>query len=333
MLAPISWRVPPRHYGPWERVVSLLTEGLMRRGVDVTLFATVDSITSARLVSVCPRGFSEDAALDPKVWECLHISAVFERAAEFDLIHNQFDFLPLSYSGLVQTPVLTTIHGFSSERIVPVFQKYNGRAHYVAISNADRHPALDYVATIHHGIPLEEFTLRREPGDYLVFFGRIHPDKGVVEAIELARASGLRLIIAGIIHDQAYFDEQVAPHIDGDQIRYVGSLGPDERDRVLGGARALVHLINFKEPFGLTMIEAMACGTPVIARGLGSVPEVVADRKTGFIVDGPDQALEAVRLVDELDRTEIRRHVEQNFSRDRMVQRYIDVYKKVLGYT
>jgi glycosyltransferase involved in cell wall biosynthesis len=325
--------VPPRHYGPWERVVSLLTEGLMRRGVDVTLFATADSITSARLVSVCPRGYSEDPALDPKVWECLHISGVFERAAEFDLIHNQFDFLPLSFSGLVQTPVLTTIHGFSSERIVPVFQKYNGRAHYVAISNADRHPALDYVATIHHGVPLEEFTLRREPGDYLVFFGRIHPDKGVVEAIELARASRRPLIIAGIIHDQAYFDSKIAPQIDGDQIRYVGSLGPDERDRVLGGARALVHLINFKEPFGLTMIEAMACGTPVIARGLGSVPEVIADRQTGFIVDGPDQALEAVRRVDELDRAEIRRHVEQNFSRDRMVERYIDVYKKVLGNT
>jgi glycosyltransferase involved in cell wall biosynthesis len=333
MLAPISWRVPPRHYGPWERVVSLLTEGLVRRGVDVTLFATADSLTSARLVSVCPRGYSEDPALDPKVWECLHISAVFERAAEFDLIHNQFDFLPLSYSALVKTPVLTTIHGFSSERIVPVFQKYNGRAHYVAISDADRHPALDYVATIHHGIPLEEFTLRQKPGDYLVFFGRIHPDKGVVEAIELARASGRPLIIAGIIHDQAYFDSKIAPQIDGDQIRYVGSLGPEERDRVLGGARALIHLINFKEPFGLTMIEAMACGTPVIARGLGSVPEVVADRQTGFIVDGPDQALEAVRRVDELDRAEIRRHVEQNFSRDRMVERYIDVYKKVLGNT
>jgi len=333
MLAPISWRVPPRHYGPWERVVSLLTEGLVRRGVDVTVFATADSITSARLVSVCPRGYSEDPALDPKVWECLHISAVFERAAEFDLIHNQFDFLPLSYSALVKTPVLTTIHGFSSERIVPVFQKYNGRAHYVAISDADRHPALDYVATVHHGIPPEEFTLRQKPGDYLVFFGRIHPDKGVVEAIELARASGRPLIIAGIIHDQAYFDSKIAPQIDGDQIRYVGSLGPEERDRVLGGARALIHLINFKEPFGLTMIEAMACGTPVIARGLGSVPEVVADRQTGFIVDGPDQALEAVRRVDELDRTEIRRHVEQNFSRDRMVERYIDVYEKVLGYT
>src|SRR5262249_5608048 len=249
MLAPISWRVPPRHYGPWERVVSLLTEGLVGRGVDVTLFATADSITSARLASFCPRGYSENPTIDPKVWECLHISAVFERAAEFDLIHNQFDFLPLSYSALVNTPVLTTIHGFSSERIVPVFKKYDGRANYVAISDADRHPDLDYVATIHHGIPLEEFTLRREPGDYLVFFGRIHPDKGVVEAIELARASHRRLIIAGIIHDQAYFDSQVAPQIDGEQIQYVGSLGPDERDRVLGGARALVHLINFKEPF------------------------------------------------------------------------------------
>jgi glycosyltransferase involved in cell wall biosynthesis len=310
-----------------------LTEGLVARGVDVTLFATADSITGARLVSVCPRGYSEDPALDPKVWECLHISTVFERAAEFDLIHNQFDFLPLSYSALVETPMLTTIHGFSSERIVPVFKKYNGRAHYVAISEADRHPSLDYVATIHHGIPLEEFTLRREPGDYLVFFGRIHPDKGVAESIELARMSGRRLIIAGIVHDQAYFDSEVAPRIDGDQIRYVGSLGPDDRDRLLGGAHALVHLINFKEPFGLTMIEAMACGTPVIARGLGSVPEVVADGRTGFIVSDPDQALEAVRRIWQLDREQIRKHVEENFSRDRMVERYIAVYKKVLKVT
>src|SRR5215470_4297630 len=312
MLAPISWRVPPRHYGPWERVVSLLTEGLVQRGIDVTLFATADSITSARLVSVCPRGYSEDASLDAKVWECLHISAVFERAAEFDLIHNQFDFLPLSYSGLTETPVLTTIHGFSSERIVPVFKKYNGRVYYVAISEADRHPDLDYIATIHHGIPLEEFTLRREPGDYLLFFGRIHPDKGVVEAIELAGQSGLPLIIAGIIHDRDYFESKVAPRIDGYKIRYVGSLGPAERDRVLGGARALIHLINFEEPFGLTMIEAMACGTPVIARRRGSVPEVVAEGRTGFIVDGLDQALEAVRRVSGLDRAEIRKHVEDN---------------------
>lgn len=330
MLAPIAWRVPPRHYGPWERVVSLLTEGLVEQGIDVTLFATADSLTSGRLAAVCPRPYAEDPGIDAKVWECLHISSVFERAAEFDIIHNHFDFLPLSYSGLVDTPVITTIHGFSSERIVPVFQKYNGRAHYVAISDADRHPSINYLATIHHGIALDEFTLRPDPGDYLLFFGRIHPHKGVVEAIDLARQTGRRLVVAGIVQDKAYFDNEVAPKIDGDQIRYIGSVGPDERDRVLGEAYALVHLINFDEPFGLSMIEAMACGTPVIATRRGSVPEVVDHGKTGFIVDGPEQALEAVRLVPQLDRVAIRRYVEQKFSRERMVRAYIEAYQEVL---
>src|SRR5882724_11660588 len=157
MLAPISWRVPPRHYGPWEQFVSLLTEGLVARGVDVTLFATADSITQARLVGTAPTGYSEDPSLDAKVWEALHIAAVFERADEFDLIQNSFDFLPLTYSRLVETPVVTTIHGFSSPKIVPVFAAYNDIAHYVAISDADRHESLDYAATIHHGIDMREF--------------------------------------------------------------------------------------------------------------------------------------------------------------------------------
>jgi glycosyltransferase involved in cell wall biosynthesis len=330
MLAPISWRVPPRHYGPWERVVSLLTEGLVARGVDVTLFATADSISRARLVSVCPRPYSEDPSLDPKVWECLHISAVFERADEFDLIHNHFDFLPLSYSALVRTPVLTTIHGFSSERIVPVYEKYNGRVYYVAISNADRHPRLNYIATIYHGISLEEFTLRRERGDYLLFFGRIHPDKGVAEAIEVARRSGLRLLIAGIIQDRDYFEREVAPHADGERIRYLGSVGPDRRDELLGGALALLHLINFDEPFGLSMVEAMACGTPVIARSRGSVPEIIRRGVTGFLVNSVSEAAEAVRLVGELDRARIRQHVAEHFSCGRMVDSYLKVYKEVL---
>ncbi len=330
MLAPISWRVPPRHYGPWERVVSLLTEGLVARGVDVTLFATADSVSRARLVSVCPRPYSEDPSLDPKVWECLHISAVFERADEFDLIHNHFDFLPLSYSALVRTPVLTTIHGFSSERIVPVYEKYNGRVYYVAISNADRHPRLNYIATIYHGIPLEEFTLRREHGDYLLFFGRIHPDKGVAEAIEVARRSRLRLLIVGIIQDQHYFEREVAPHTDGDRIRYLGSVGPDQRNELLGGALALLHLINFDEPFGLSMIEAMACGTPVIAHSRGSVPEIVRKGVTGFLVNSVSEAAEAVRLVGELDRARIRQHVAEHFSCGRMVESYLKVYREVL---
>ena len=330
MLAPISWRVPPRHYGPWERVVSLLTEGLVERGVDVTLFATADSATGARLSAVCPRPCSEDPMLDAKVWECLHISSVFERGSEFDLIHNHFDFLPLSYSGLVDTPVLTTIHGFSSERIVPVYEKYNGKTYYVSVSDADRHPQLDYLATIHHGIPLEEFSLRRERGEYLLFFGRIHPDKGVAEAIEVARRTARRLIIAGIIQDRDYFQRAVEPWIDGDRVRYIGAVGPYERDEVLGRADALLHLINFSEPFGLSMIEAMACGTPVIARPLGSVPEVIVHLKTGFLVDHIDEAVTVVGRIGEIDRERVRRHVEKNFSRERMVEHYIKAYQAVL---
>src|ERR1700685_2046865 len=210
VLAPISLRVPPRHYGPWELFSSLLTEGLVSRGHDVTLFATGDSETSARLRSAIPRGWSEDLGVTPKGAECLHISEVFERASEFDVIHNSFDFLPLTYSGLVSTPVITTIHGFSSPAIVPVYAKYNDSTFFVAISEAERHPALDYMATIHHGIDVDAFTFNPAPGSYLAFFGRIHPDKGVVAAIEVARETEIPLRIAGIIQDQAYFESQVA---------------------------------------------------------------------------------------------------------------------------
>ena len=206
VLAPISWRTPPQHYGPWEQFASLLTEGLVERGVDVTLFATADSKTAARLVSVVAHAYSEDPDSEPKVSECLHIAEVFERAAEFDIIHNSFDFLPLTYSDLVPTPVITTIHGFSSARILPVFRKYNARTSYIAISEADRRPELDYLATIHHGIDTGAFTLQTCPGNYLLFFGRIHPDKGAVEAIDVAARAGLPLVMAGIIQDQAYFD-------------------------------------------------------------------------------------------------------------------------------
>jgi glycosyltransferase involved in cell wall biosynthesis len=296
----------------------------------VTLFATADSLTSARLAAVCPSPYAEDPSLDAKAWECLHIAAVFERADEFDVIHNHFDFLPLSYSRLVATPLLTTIHGFSSERILPVYQRYNRRCHYVAISDADRHPSLDYAATVYHGIPLDEFTLRREPGEYLLFLGRIHPDKGVVEAIEVARRSGRRLVLAGIIQDQAYFEQLVAPRIDGDRVRYVGSVGPAERDELLGGAYALLHLISFDEPFGLSMVEAMACGTPVIAYRRGSVPELIRHGQTGYIVDGIEGAVAMLGQVGSLDRTHIRDHVAAHFSRERMVEGYLRVYDTVV---
>lgn len=331
MLAPIAWRVPPRHYGPWERVVSLLTEGLVERGVDVTLFATADSVTAGRLESVCPRPLAEDGSLDAKVWESLHIAHAFEHAGQLDLLHNHLDFMPISYAGLVDVPVLTTIHGFSSPKILPVYQRYNGRVHYVSISDADRDPSLTYAATVYHGVDLAEFTLRDRAGENLVFLGRIHRDKGVVEAIELARRTGRRLVIAGIIHDRDYFEREVAPLIDGDQVRYVGSVGPRERDELLGTAFGLVHLVNFAEPFGLSMVEAMACGTPVIGRRRGSVPEVVEDGVTGFVVDDVDDAVNAVFRIGELDRRAIRARCADRFSRDRMVDDYLAVYERLLS--
>ena len=330
ILAPISWRVPPRHYGPWEQFVSLLTEGLVRRGVDVTLFATADSVTAARLVGTAPTGYSEDPELDPKVWEALHISAVFERADEFDVIHNSFDFLPLIFSDLVDTPVVTTIHGFSSERIVPVYAKYNDHGYYVAISDADRHEKLEYVATVHHGIDMDLFPVRQEPGDYLLFFGRIHPDKGTVEAIEIAEKAGLPLIIAGIVQDKAYFERLVKPRLDQERIRYIGPVGPETRGELLGGARALLHLINFDEPFGFSVVEAMACGTPVIAHRRGSMSELIREGENGYLVNSVEEALAAVRASSSLDRTAVRASVEDRFDVDRMVDEYLAVYRRVV---
>lgn len=330
MLAPISWRVPPRHYGPWEQFVSLLTEGLVARGVDVTLFATADSVTSARLVGTAPTGYSEDASLDPKVWEGLQIAAVFERAGEFDLIHNSFDFLPLTYSGLVATPVVTTIHGFSSEAIVPVYERYNDRGYYVAISDADRHDKLDYVATIHHGIDMQTFVVHPEPGDYLLFFGRIHPDKGTAEAIEVALAADLPLTIAGIIQDEDYFTRSVEPHLDGDQVRFIGPVGPDVRGELLGGARALLHLIDFDEPFGFSVVEAMACGTPVIAYRRGSMPELIREGENGFLVGSIDDAVAATDAAKNIDPMSVRASVERRFDVGRMVDEYLAVYRRVI---
>ncbi len=330
MLAPISWRVPPRHYGPWEQFVSLLTEGLMAKGVDVTLFATADSITSARLVGTAPTGYSEDSDLDPKVEEALHISSLFEQADEFDVIHNSFDFLPLTYSRLVNTPMVTTIHGFSSDRIVPVYEKYNANGHYVAISDADRHERLEYIATIHHGIDMNQFELDTKPGEYLLFFGRIHPDKGTAEAIDVAQRADLPLTIAGIIQDRDYFTDIVEPELDGERIRYVGPVNSEHRNELFGGARALLHLINFDEPFGFSVVESMACGTPVITRHRGSMSEIVQNGHNGYLVGSLDEAVIAADHAARIDRSAVRRSVEHRFSVERMVDEYVAVYQRVV---
>jgi len=331
VLAPISWRVPPRHYGPWELFASLLTEGLVARGHDVTLFATGDSQTSARLSSVIERGWSEDATVDPKVAECLHIAEVFERADEFDIIHNGFDFLPLTYSKLVATPIVTTIHGFSSPEIVRVYEKYNRRVAYVAISDSDRHPALQYVATIHHGIDTDRFAVHPSPDGYLAFFGRIHPEKGTVEAIETAERAGMPLRIAGIIQDQAYFDREVAPRLDGERVQYLGPVASEDASTFLGGASALLHLVGFDEPFGFSVVESMACGTPVIASKRGSMPELIDEGVTGTLVDDVAGAVDAVERVQAFDRAAIRATAVGRFGRDRMVEQYVAVYEQLIA--
>ena len=331
MLSSISWRTPPRGYGPWELVTSLLTEALVARGVDVTLFATLDSETAGTLAGVVPRGYSEDPAIDAKVAEALHIAHLFERAGEFDLIHNQADFMPLAWSRLVETPIVTTIHGFSSPQIVPVYRQYNDRSAYVAISDSDRHPDLEYAATIHHGIRIDDFPFHAAGGPDLLFFGRIHPDKGAAEAIRAAAATGHRLVMAGIVQDEDYHRREVAPFIDGDRVTHVGVVGGSRRAEVLGGAKALLHLIDFEEPFGLSVVEAMACGTPTIAYRRGSMPELIEDGVTGFLVDDLEGAIAAIQRIPEIDRATCRRMAVERFGVDRMAEEYLAVYERVLS--
>ena len=330
VLSPVAWRTPPRKYGPWEQVASNITEGLVENGIDVTLFATGDSITKGKLEYICERPYSEDAEADPKVWECLHISNLMEQADKFDLIHNNFDFLPLTYSHLIRTPMVTTIHGFSSQKILSVYKKYNSTSHYVSISNSDRSPELDYTATVYNGINTDEFTFHSEPKDYLLFFGRIHPEKGTSESIQIAKQSGRKLIISGLIQHQENFYSKIKPYINGDDIVYAGNSGPGERDKLLGGAYALLHPISFKEPFGLSVAESMLCGTPVIAFNKGAMPELILDGKTGFLVNSVDEGVKTVNNIKSINRKYCREYAASKFSRQKMIEGYLEVYKKIL---
>lgn len=333
ILSPVAWRTPPRKYGPWEQIASNITEGLVENGIDVTLFATGDSITKGKLEFICERPYSEDSGLDPKVWECLHISHLMEQADKFDLIHNNFDFLPLTYSRLIKTPMVTTIHGFSSQKILSVYKKYNSTNHYVSISNSDRSPELDYTATVYNGINMDEFTFRSKLKDYLLFFGRIHPEKGTLESIQIAKQSGKNLIISGLIQHQEYFINEIKPYINNDDIVYVGNSGPRERDKLLGEAYALLHPISFKEPFGLSVAESMLCGTPVIAFNKGAMSELILNGKTGFLVDNVAEAVNAVKNIKSIDRKYCRTWAVSKFTLEKMVEGYLEVYKNILETT
>lgn len=329
ILSPVAWRTPPRAYGAWETVASNITEGLVARGwKNVTLFATKESITKAKLVAFVDRGYEEDKSQIPPVSTCLHISKVMERANEFDLIHNNFDYLPLTYLRLIKTPMLTTIHGFSDEDIKRVYHDHKD-TYYVSISDSDRDKDLPYLATVYNGIDLSNLTFREAPGDKLVHYGRIHNDKGTHVAIEVAKKCGMDLIIAGIIQDQSYFDNLVKPHINDSSIRYIGPVNPVQRDALLKEAYTVLHLNLIPERFGLVMAESMAAGVPVIAMDLGSCREVIADKQTGYLVNNVEEAVEAIGKIDRIDRKKCRQRVEKNFTIDCMARGYEKVYEEI----
>jgi glycosyltransferase involved in cell wall biosynthesis len=331
ILSPIAWRTPPEKYGPWEQIASNIAEGLVKKGIDVTVFATADSITSGKLESVCDLPYEIDKENDPKVLECLHISNLMEQASSFDIIHNHFDFLPLTYSKLIKTPMITTIHGFSSPKILPIYKKYNDSSSYISISNSDRSTELDYLRTIYHGIDPKLFTFIEQKEEYLLYFGRIHPDKGAHLAIEIAQKSGFPLKMAGLIQDQHYFDEKIKPFIDDRSIEYLGNVGHALRDSLLGNAKALLHPISFEEPFGLSVAESMMCGTPVIAFNRGSMTELILNGISGYTVATISEAAEAVQTLNAISTSSCRNYTVDKFSLDTMIDAYIDSYETVIG--
>lgn len=332
VLGAVSWPTPPPGYGPWEQIAYNIARGMASRGLDVTLFATANSRSPAKLSAVVPVGLNEDPALNGEVLTEMHVASCFARAHEFDLIHNNLDWKPLLHAlATPAPPLLTTIHGFSSPPILGAYYMGARRSFYCSISDADRDPGLQYLATTYNGIDAGAFTYRDVPGDYLLFLGRFHPEKGTHLAIEVAKRAGVRLKIAGIPHDDAYFRERVAPHVDGDAVQFAGHVQGAARDEILGRALALVHMTTRPERFGLTMVEAMACGTPVLGARMGSVPEIVVDGETGFLCDGVEDAVRKVPGLATLSRAACRARVETTFSLERMVDRYLAAYAEALA--
>jgi glycosyltransferase involved in cell wall biosynthesis len=332
VLAPIAWPTPPAGYGPWEQIAFNIADGMRRRGLDVTMFATGNSRFDGKIASVIPAGLNEDPALNGDVFTALHIGELVRRSNDFDLVHNNFDWKPMTYAlGSTSPPWLTTVHGFSSPQILAAYYACAWRSFYCSISNADRDPGLDYLATTYNGIDVEEFTFGPKTGDYLVFLGRFHPEKGTHLAIEIARRAGVRLKMAAIPQDDAYFREFVEPHIDGDRVQFLGAVERDARNELLSNALGLVHMTTRPERFGLTMIEAMACGTPVLGANMGSVPEIVVDGVTGFVCDTVDEAAGKVSQLASLDRAACRAHVANTFSLEQMIDRYVDAYERALA--
>ena len=332
-IAPLWERVPPFRYGGIELIVSLLTDELVRRGHEVTLFASGDSITTAKLVSFHEQALRLDPSIkEPGLYEQMMLTEVYTNAHHFDIIHSHVGCAALPYTSFVKTPTVHTMHGIFTSDNEKMFRRFAWQP-YISISEAQREPrlGLNYIRTVYNGIDTSVYPFHSEPTQpaYLAFVGRISPEKGPIEAIKIARASGLPLKMAGKVDavDREYFREQVEPLIDGDQIQYLGEVSQEEKVQLLGGATATLFPITWREPFGLVMIESMATGTPVIGMGLGAVPEVIAHEKTGFVCYSLEKMIEAVPLVTKLDRQTCRGYVLNHFSVEAMTNEYEKVFQ------
>jgi mannose-6-phosphate isomerase-like protein (cupin superfamily) len=334
MLSPMAGRTHPGLGEPAQRMIGLLTGGLAARGIDVTLFPSARGETAAPLAPVPPQSSLDEAKLaDVEASESFLMSELFDRADDFDLIHNHAGFLPLTYSGLVKRPILTTIHGCSSGSSLPIYRKYNGRTYYVSVSQASRWPELTYQATIYYGIDVDSFSLRDGGAAYLLFYGPISPETGVTEAIRISQLADKALVIGGAIHNEAYFADEITPLLDGKRIRYVGPVRPEMRNELFGEASALLHPVACGGPFDLSVLEAAACGTPVVAFFRGILPEIISDGINGFLVPDVMAAAEAVNRIPTVSRPLCRRIAAERFSMSHMVDEYVKVYEGILEKT
>ena len=334
-VAPLHESVPPKLYGGTERIVSYLTEELVRRGHEVTLFASGDSLTSARLRPMCDRALRlhRGSLVDPLAHHMLLLEKLTREINDFDVVHFHLDYLPFSQIRRLNIPAVTTLHGrLDIPDLVPIFREFRDM-HLISISDSQRKPLpwANWLATVHHGMPEDLYTQGNGDGGYLAFLGRISPEKRVDRAIEISRRVGMPLRVAAKVDDsdKAYFDSKVCPLIKDADVEFIGEIGDHDKVDFLGKAKALLFPIDWPEPFGLVMIEAMACGTPVIAFRGGSVAEVIEDGVTGFIVDSMDDAVEAANNLDLINRSACRANFLRRFSAGRMCRDYVRAYQRV----
>lgn len=335
-IASPTWeRVPPPAYGGIEAVVGLVADGLVNRGHDVTLYATGDSLTTARLRSVSNQSLRSSRVDQPLPYQLAHVATVLTEADQYDIIHNHCGELLMAFANLTSVPMLTTIHGPMVPDSQIVWDQYNGYYNTISIASKNGFPDRGYLGVVYNGIDVDSFPFSRDKGDYLLFLGRLSAEKGPHLAIQVARAIGQRLVIAGKVDqvDQRYFDTDVAPLLEDSNVSFVGEADAVRKRDLFAGARCLLHPVTWPEPFGLVMAEAMACGTPVVAFGRGSIPEVVVHGETGFVVDSVDGMIDAIHHLSDIDPARCRSWVAERFSADRMVAGYEELYQRIRSGT